>query len=139
MQLLRTFTPDQYARALESWQWLDLAGKEPVCTSPFGDVVLRAGDGLWWLDALGGELSRPWESEEQMRAELDTADGQERYLLAGLAYAAEGRGLVPDDDHVYGFTRPPVLGGPVDEANVALVDFVVALNISGQIHEQIRA
>jgi hypothetical protein len=139
MELTRTFTTDQYERALESWQWLDLAGKEPVFATPFGDVVLRAADGFWWLDALGGELSRPWESIEAMRAELNTPEGQERYLLASLVYVADQRGLVPDQDQVYGFLQPPALGGPVDAENVELVDFVVALNIAGQIHEQIRS
>jgi hypothetical protein len=139
MLLTRTFTPDQYAHALESWQWLDVAGKQPVFATPFGDVVFQAADGFWWLDALGGELSRPWASAEAMQAELNTAEGQERYLLAGLAFAAERRGLVPDEDQVYGFLQPPALGGPVEAENVELVDFVVALNIAGQIHEQIRA
>ena len=36
------------------------------------------------------------------------------------------------------FVVPPVLGGKFDPDNVTVRDFVVALNISGQIHDQIR-
>jgi hypothetical protein len=31
-----------------------------------------------------------------------------------------------------------VLGGPIDLDNVGVLDFVVALSIAGQIHDQVR-
>jgi hypothetical protein len=46
VRLTRTFTPEQYAKALESWAWLDLAGKKPVFTSAFGDIFFSAADGF---------------------------------------------------------------------------------------------
>jgi hypothetical protein len=62
--LTRTFTLEQYAKATESWGWLDLAGKTPIFTSPFGDVFYRSADGFWWLDTLEGTLTRPWRTAE---------------------------------------------------------------------------
>ncbi|WP_433650977.1 hypothetical protein ACQP2C_32125 [Micromonospora zamorensis] len=45
MELTKQFSEQQYARALESWAWLDLAGKAPRFTSLFGDVFLESADG----------------------------------------------------------------------------------------------
>jgi hypothetical protein len=135
---IRQFSGEQYARALESWHWLDLAGKAALCASPFGDVFLEDDRGVWWLDALEGVLTRPWATREEFAAALSTAEGQDEYLLAGLGLAAESAGLTPGADQVYGFAVPPNLGGALDVSNVEVVDFVVALNLAGQIHRQIR-
>jgi hypothetical protein len=138
MDLTKAFTPEQFAQGLESWSWIGLEGKEPVLATLFGDVIFRAEGGFWWLDAVEGSLSRPWQNAEALRAELSTADGQERYLLVNLALAAARRGLTPTADQVYEFTQPPVLGGELTLDNVGVIDFVVGLNIAGQIHEQVR-
>jgi hypothetical protein len=57
---------------------------------------------------------------------------------AGLAHAAERSGLVPTSAQVYDFRVPPALGGALEVDNLEVIDFVVSLNIAGQIHEQIR-
>lgn len=138
MDLTRTFTEDQYAAALESWEWIGLQGKIPVFTSAFGDVFFRAADGIWWLDTLGGTLTRRWQAPEDLRAELNTAEGQDQYLPAGLALSAGRAGLVPGADQILSFRHPPALGGQIDIGNVEISDFVVAVNIAGQIRDQIR-
>ncbi|GAA4964212.1 hypothetical protein HD597_003521 [Nonomuraea thailandensis] len=85
-----------------------------------------------------GTLTRPWQDADAVQAELNTADGQERYLLASLAQEAALQGLAPGQGQVYDFTHPPVLGGEVSAGNLGLLDFVVGLNIAGQIHGQVR-
>jgi hypothetical protein len=92
MELVRTFTLEQYARGLLAWGWLRPSPMEPIFASAFGDVFFRAADGIWWLDTIEGSISRRWESEEALRAEIDTVAGQDNYLLAGLAVAAESAG-----------------------------------------------
>ncbi|MFI9506647.1 T6SS immunity protein Tdi1 domain-containing protein [Nocardia sp. NPDC052566] len=138
MELIRDFTGEQYEGALSSWMWIGLAGKTPLCTSPFGDVFLQAEDGLWWLDTIGGELTRVWDSVEELEAVLNTDDGMQKYLLAGLALAVSEQGLEPSADQVYDFVHPPVLGGALAVGNVQVVDFVTALGILGQLHQQVR-
>jgi hypothetical protein len=93
MELTRSFTPEQSARGLESWQWISIGAKVPLFTSPFGDVFFRAEDGFWWLDTLEGSLTRDWANADALKTDLATSDGQDRYLLAGLAVGAESRGL----------------------------------------------
>jgi hypothetical protein len=138
MELLRTFDADRYEQALESWAWIDLEGKRPLFASPFGDVFLLAEDGVWVLDTLEGSLTHRWDSPDAMQADLETPTGQDRYLLASLGRQAEARGLVPAPTEVYDFTVPPILGGPLEVDNVVTSDFVVVVNIAGQLHEQLR-
>lgn len=138
MDVIRRFSGEQYSRALESWRWLELDGKAALCASPFGDVFLEDDQGIWWLDAVDGVLTRPWASREEFAAAVSTSEGQDEYLLAGLGLAAEEAGLTPGPAQVYGFAVPPKLGGAFEVDNVEVIDFVVGLTIAGQIHRQIR-
>ncbi|WP_238005276.1 DUF1851 domain-containing protein [Dactylosporangium sp. AC04546] len=138
MELTRQFPAQVYARALESWTWLGVGGKVPLFTSPFGDVCLRDEAGFWWLSLLDGTLELVWQSADQLRAELDSEDGQDLYLLGTLAWAAEQRGIVPTHEQVYAFAVPPVLGGPIGVDHIQVIDFVAIMSFTGQLHEQIR-
>jgi hypothetical protein len=138
MLLTRDFTADQFSRALESWHWLDLGGKEPLFASLFGDIFFSAEDGFWWLDTLEGSLTRPWRSADELTADLDTAEGQDKYLLGALAHAAADSGLVLTEQQIYVFDESPILGGPIAVEKLSVVNFVVGVNIAGQLHDQLR-
>ena len=138
VQLTRTFTPEQYAKATESWAWLDLAGKKPIFTSAFGDVFFAAADGFWWLDTVQGTLTRPWRTADELSAVLNSAEGQDMYLLGTLAAEAERAGLTPGPNEVYDFKVTPALGGRIEVSNIGVIDFVVGVNITGQLYDRIR-
>lgn len=138
MEPIRRFSTENYTAALESWSFLELSGKRPLFTSPFGDVFFESEDGFWFLDLLSGELSRRWESESDFSSALNSLEGQDEYLMIRLAIGADSAGLRPGEAEVYSFRVPPALGGAVDLENVELSDFVVATNIAGQIHQQIK-
>jgi hypothetical protein len=90
VQLTRTFTPEQYAMATESWAWLGLAGKTPLFTSAFGDVFFKAADGFWWLDTVEGTLSRPWRTADELRAALNSAERQGT-AISGVTISDDGQ------------------------------------------------
>lgn len=140
MDLIRRFDNESYARALESWAWLpELTGKTPAFTSAFGDVFLQApDDAYWFLDALEGSLDRTWADGAELQAAINTQEGQDRFLMAGLAQSAGRAGLEPGPPQVLSFKVPPVLGGPIQVDNVEVTDFVVAINLAGQLHEQVK-
>ncbi len=138
MQLTKTFPAEAFRQALESWSWLPLAGKVPVLATAFGDVVLQDADGYWFLDSAGGKLEKIASNRDQLKAALSSPEGQDQYLLAGLARAAEAQGLTLSELEVFDFTQPPVLGGQFVVENLLPKDFVVSLNISGQIHNRVR-
>jgi len=135
MDFIKGFSAEQYAGALESWGWLDLAGKEPVTATLFGHVFLSADDGFWLLDPIAGSLTRRWNDVEHLQADLDRPEVQQE-LLIDLADAALQHGLAPGADEILDFTQPPVLGGAIDPGNLQVMDFVVGVNLAGQIHAQ---
>jgi hypothetical protein len=137
---IRRFSPDDFARALDSWAWLgeELSALTPRLATAFGDVFLEGPNGgFWFLDTVEGSLTRLWSSGAELQAALNTPDGQDRYLMVGLVDAAAQAGLTPTPNQTLGFKVPPVLGGAFDTENVELIDFVVSLAISGQIHQQV--
>lgn len=138
VDLIRNFGPEQFTRALESWAWIGIGDKSPLFTSPFGDMFFRANDGFWYLDTVDAALIRPWATADDVKAALDTPDGQDRYLLAGLAASAERQGIMPTATQVYGFKIAPVLGGQIGLGNIEAIDFVVSINLLGQLHRQVR-
>jgi len=139
MMLTKTFSEETYRQALDDWSWLSLAGKHPFLASLFGDVFLEDHAGIWMLDVLEGTLTHVFGDRQQMAAALDTEEGQDRHLLAGLALAAERRfGVVPGPGEVLAWTLPPVLGAPVAAENLQVMDFVVYLSLQGQLHRQVK-
>ena len=138
LKLTREFPPKDYAAALESWAFLEIAGSTPLLTSQFGDVVLAREDGVYLLDVLAGTLTREWDDVGAMADALETKAGQERYLRRALVEAAFQAGKVPDETQVYEVTPPPVLGGALTVDTIHPADFVVTVNLDGQVHEQVR-
>jgi len=136
--LTKVFSNGQFERALESWQWLDLSSKKPVLASLFGDVFFAAQDGWWYLSVLDGSLGRHWDDRDSLQVELDTENGQDLYLLGGLAIAAAQRGLTLNDNEIYIYTVPPVVGGSLSADNIETIDFVAGLSVLGQLHRRVR-
>ena len=93
MLLTKSFPADAYRRALEAWDWLELGGRVPALASLFGDLFLLDETGYWFLDSLEGSLDRIATTRDELQVMLDSEAGQDRYLLGGLAMAAERRGL----------------------------------------------
>ena len=73
-----------------------------------------------------------------MEGNIRTDEGRDRYLMAAVAMEAAARGIALAPHEVYDFVKTPVLGGELSVENIAPTDFVVALNIAGQIHGQVR-
>ncbi len=138
VDLTRTATRQQYARALSTWGWAGVERKVPLFTSLFGDVFFESYDGYWWLDSVRGVLVKPWDTLEAMDADLESARGQGRFLRSHLALDAELRGLLPEEGQLYGFTVAPVLGGAVHVDNLELMELTLKLHLTGQLHAWVR-
>lgn len=138
MEMIRRFDPETFARGLADWGWL-IGGRnlQPIAASMFGDVFLQGSDGVWFLDTLEGTLTMRWPDAATLQAELNTAEGQDQYLLGGLAVAAQRRGIVPGPAQILTFSILPALGGPISADNVEAMDYVVAASICGQVRRQL--
>jgi hypothetical protein len=115
-----------------------LDGKAPVMASLFGDLFMEGAAGYWYLDIVEGTLTPRWDTSGDLHEALSTPEGEERYLLGRLAMDAAGAGIALSPTQVYDFTVPPCMGGRLEVANLKAMDFVVALDLAGQIHEQVR-
>jgi hypothetical protein len=137
MQLTKQFTEEQYMKALSSWYWLDgLDALTPGFASLFGDLFLVDADRAWWfLDTMEGTLNREWNGRDELLATLDTEQGQDRYLMGGLALGAfHRRGLELGPDQVYAWAPPPMITRSFEVDDIAVFPFVVAVHVAGQFH-----
>lgn len=127
---------DRVQLALEAWSWLGVGDKEPILISAFGDVFLRDAAGIWFLDTVQGKLDRVCDTEAELQNLLESSENASHYLLTWLVAAAEASGLMLGPGQCYDFKVPPILGGKVELENIQLLDFMVSLDIAGQIHQQ---
>lgn len=140
MDLIRQFSPDLVGAALQDWIWLAGLGElSPLAVSAFGDVFLYGPDGVWFLDTIEGTLTREWDHPAALQDAINTPEGQDRYLLGGLVFAAHEAGIEPGANQVLSFKIPPILGGKCEVDNIEASDLVVALSLGGQIHQQVKA
>lgn len=125
-------------RALESWHWLDLNGKQVILVTAFADVFLSSRDGIWFLDTLEGNIKRLFETREGLDEVLATEHGQDTYLMSPLIDFLVKSNIRLEPTQCYDFKLHPRVGGQIAHENVEARDFVVALNLRGQLHEQVR-
>lgn len=125
-------------RALESWAWLPIRGKTPIAVSAFGDVFFEDDEGCWFLDSLDGKLDRICDTRAELVGMLSSEEGENQFLLAGFVEMAQMNGMAPREGECYDFKVNPILGGPMEFENVTTMNFVVALNLAGQIHQQVK-
>ena len=140
MEPIRRFDERSYSAALESWAWLDgVAGMSPALANAFGDLFLQAEDGSFaFLSTLDGTLGPVWPDAASLQAAINTRQAQDELLLVGLVDDASQAGLDPGPREVLSFNVPPVLGGDVSVDNLTVADFMVTVNLAGQIPEQIK-
>lgn len=136
MELIKKFTQEQFQAALSSWDWLPIEEKEPFLANALGDVFFTSDEGIHFLDKIDGKLLKLCESKEELQSILNTREGQETYLWLSVIQALGSTEV--KDNEVFDFEVNPVLGGAIDLPNITTTDFVVATNIAGQIHEQVK-
>lgn len=125
-------------RALDSWQWLPLTDKTVIRVTSFGDFFLQNSEGLWFLDTLEGSVSLICGSVAELDELLSTTEGQDHYLFGGLVERAVREGQMLGQDQCYNYMVSPLIGGSASYENIGVRNFVVAVNLAGQLHNQVR-
>lgn len=124
--------------ALDSWQWIEFGDRTPILVTAFADVFFSAHDGIWFLDTLEGTLKHIFQSRGELEAELLTEEGQDLFLFSPFVDRAIREGNSLDESQCYDFLLNPIVGGTIEYDNVGRMNFLVALNIRGQLHDQVR-
>jgi hypothetical protein len=109
-----------------------------LLVTAFADVFLSAPDGIWILDTLEGNLKRLYATRDELEQALKTEEVEDTYLMAPLIDYLVKSGMALSDTQCYDFKVHPRLGGQIGHENVEIRSFVVALNLRGQLHEQVR-
>ncbi|MGR9053819.1 MAG: T6SS immunity protein Tdi1 domain-containing protein, partial [Gammaproteobacteria bacterium] len=112
--------------------------KEPFITTCFGDIFFDSDEGIYFLDSLGGTFEKVASSKSELQGILNTEDGQDHFLMADLAIAAQENGLSLCEGECLDFKVSPILGGPLTVDNLHVMSFKVALDVAGQIMRQVK-
>lgn len=125
---------------LADWRWLLGEHKRPILITAMGNVFVQdTEDGtVYVLDPGEGEVRNLARSVEDLQSLLSDRDFVFSELMvedfASLQHA--GRVLAPGQ--VFGFIKPPVLGGNFDIENLEATDIEVHFSLSGQIHQHVK-
>lgn len=125
---------------MSAWSWIpETTDKIPMVTSAFGDVFLQAADGgIWFLDLVDGAVTHEWRDVPALQRELDSAEGQDRFLLSDLVRHAARTGRTPGPTETLAFTVPPVLGGGLSTDNIRVVDLVAGHHSCARLHRDVK-
>jgi hypothetical protein len=124
--------------ALDSWQWIGIGKSKPILVTSFADVFFERDGEIWFLDTLEGTFKKSHDTREDLDAALLSDSGKDHFLFGGFVEKAVREGRILADGQCYDFKVHPKVGGAIEFENVEVQDFVVALHIRGQIHEQVR-
>jgi hypothetical protein len=122
------------------WAWL-LGDEEirPIMITKFGDMFYRRLDGqVYFLDTMEGKISCICGSNEDFNAFINKTENIEHYLMSNLIYVLINQGKVTSLYQCYSYKILPVLGGESRAENVEIMDAVVNISITGQIHRQVK-
>lgn len=134
------FTHLDRSTLLGSWQWLIGEHKLPILITALGNVFVQdTEDGsISLLDPGEGKLRPIAESVGEFEALLSDREFVHSEFLVEAFVALQRAGQVLELGQVFGYIKPPVLGGSFDADNLEPTDIEVHLSLSGQLHQQVN-
>ena len=120
------------------WQWLIDNQKEVILVSAIGDMFLLGNDNsIYWLETGTGNLTFVAENIDEFQTFLANEEMVDNWFLPELIEQLIAHGITLNENQVYSFKTPPILGGEYSLDNFEATDISVHFSISGQINEQI--
>ncbi len=138
MELIKKFSKKQYDQALKSWRWLVPEEAVPLLTSTFGDIFCAHRGMIFFLDLVNGTFELVAQTMDDLEKRLNSSKGQEDLLMATLSMTLQKSGLILAPHEIFDFKKTPKLGGVISVDNIHKMDFITAVHVLGQIHQQIK-
>ncbi|MFG6463217.1 T6SS immunity protein Tdi1 domain-containing protein [Roseateles sp. DXS20W] len=137
--LTTAFDPDQRADLLSEWHWLIGEHRLPILFAAIGNAFVQdIQDGsIHLLDAGEGKLVRVADSVDEFRGLIDEEDFVRAFFEVEAIAEMKVAGRTLQPGQVWGFIKPPVLGGTFSTDNYEPTDLAVHFSIQGQIHRQV--
>ncbi|MGE0640114.1 MAG: T6SS immunity protein Tdi1 domain-containing protein [Thermoanaerobaculia bacterium] len=124
---------------LADWRW----ALDGACTllgvTRMGDAfVIDPAGRVIFLDTLEGLAREVAPSVSDFEEILAAGTRDDDWFLPGFVEAMERKGSRLEPGECYSYRLPPVLGGPIEVANLHVMSILVHFSLSGQLHEQLR-
>lgn len=125
---------------LDDWKWLIAPIKvRPVLITVMGDIFVQSSDGkIYFLDVVSGSIEEVANDGDEFRGLLVQNDFVTEKMFPARFVEIKRTGLILDDNEVYSYKKPLVLGGEDIISNIEKLNIDVHLSINGQIHEKIK-
>lgn len=125
---------------LSDWHWLISEHKVPILITAMGNVFVQdAQDGaVAVLDPGEGKVRNVAASVEELQGLLSDRDFVYSELMVEDFANLQRAGKLLAPGQVFGFIKPPILGGSFDVENLEPTDIQVHFSLSGQIHQQVK-
>lgn len=121
----------------DAWRWRGLEPVEVLGSNAFGNVIVRAADGILWR-IMPEEPSATPIAEDDAALRRVFADEEFRIDWEMLALVSEAQArLGPRGERCYCLKIPAVLGGAYDGDNMGLISLDELLGAAGDIARQI--
>jgi hypothetical protein len=123
----------------KAWGWIGLEPSEVVAVNPFGNLIVRAGDGAYWR-ICPEELScdRIAGNEDEFTALASADEFRMDWEMRRLVEAARLKlGPLPEG-RCYCLKLPAVIGGTYEATNMGTISLTELIACSGDLAEQIK-
>ncbi|MDF2188409.1 T6SS immunity protein Tdi1 domain-containing protein [Paraflavitalea sp. CAU 1676] len=138
-QLTKNITNVDISEILTCWRWKVADMKAVVSISCLGDIFfLGNDDNLYWLQTDTGDLTKIANSIEQYQQFLGDEEKIDNWFLPLFIGELQSAGKTLQENEVYSYIKPPVLGGEYSIDNIEVTDMSVHFAVTGQIYEQIN-
>ncbi len=123
----------------ESWKWLISNQKDILIVTIFGDLFLIGNnDEINWLETGTGNLTTIANNFEDFKIQLQNQDNYNNWFLNWLHEDIRNSGIALEDNQVFSFKKPLMLGGDYSFDNIEPTDISVHFHFSSQICKQIK-
>lgn len=124
---------------LEDWEWLIEKNKRPVLLTKAGDAFMQDRDtgAVYFLDIVEGKLEEVATSGDEFSKLLSDKNFVMDFFGVNLIAPLLKSGVDAPEGQLFGWKKPPVLGGEFESANLEATDIEVHFSIQGQIWEKV--
>jgi hypothetical protein len=125
---------------LTDWQWLIEEHRLPILITAMGNAFVQdTRDGaVSVLDPGEGKMREVAASVEAFQGLLSDREFVFSEFMVDDFISLQKAGKLLAQGQVFGYIKPPVLGGGFDVANLESTDIEIHFSLSGQIHRQVK-
>lgn len=125
---------------LTDWHWLIGDNKLPVLLTACGNAFIQdtKNKTVHFLDTVDGSIEEVTESPKEFELYLSDKEFIISYFEVELIGDLMKSGVNLQENKIYSYIKPPILGGKCEIENIEVTDISVHFSIAGQIHCQVK-